>query len=109
MLLIKPEELLPEDRLPFFLARAGRINKNVRRRIAKRKLRKLYEETKHIYGTGAWFNKHKNRIIKDSINRASVRRDCNRRFRRRFNNGRYEDVASGGAYRKHEEYWWSII
>lgn len=109
MLLEDTKDLLSEDRVEFFIARAKRRNKRTRMRIAQRKLRKLYEETKHSYGVGAWYSERKHRIIKDSVNVASVRKECNRRFRRRFNNGHYENVANGGAYRKHEEYWWAVI
>ena len=108
MLLQLAEELLPEDRLPFFIARVTRRNKRQRLRIGRHKLRKLYKETKNTYGVGAWFCEHKNRIIKDSINKSAIRKNCNRRFRRRYNNGRYEEVASGSSYKKHEDYWWEI-
>ena len=108
MLLEDTKDLLPEDRVAFFIARAKRRNKRTRQRIAQHKLRKLFEETKRTYGVGAWYCEHKHRIIRDSVNSASVRKECNRRFRRRHNNGHYEEVANGGAYRKHEDYWWSV-
>lgn len=85
------------------------VNKRTRALMRRRKLRKLYEETKNIYGVGAYFDHRKNRIVKDSVNRSDIRRDCNRRFRRRLNSNRYEKVDDGAAYRKYEEYWWSVI
>ena len=108
-MLLQENELLPKERAEYFMTRATRRNKRMRQKIARHKLAKLYTETKDKYGVGAWFNERKNRIIKDSIQNASVRTACNRRFRHRLNSGRYDTVANGGAYRKHEEYWWAIL
>lgn len=89
---------------PFRLTR----NKRTRLLIQKHKLSRLYEATKRKYGVGAYFSWQKGRIIKDSINSASIRKGCNRKFRRRLNRGVYERVENGGAYRKHEDYWWAV-
>lgn len=83
-------------------------NKYYRVLEERRRLRKLFSKTKNIYGVGAYFSKYKNRICKDSVNSKSVRKMCNRRFRRRLNQYRYATVPNGAAYRKHEEYWWSV-
>lgn len=107
--------LIPDDPCPYgpdsrpVFPKASCRNKRARLLAARHKLRKLYDKTKHIYGVGAYYDTRKKRIIKDSINSSSERAACNRRFRRRWNNGRYDAVANGGAYRKHEEYWWSVL
>lgn len=106
---ININDLLPEERVAFFMARAARRNKRSRRRIGKNKIVQLYKETKDKYGVGAYYDEHKKRIIRSSVNNASVRTSCNRRFRRRMNSGHYETIANGGAYRKYEEYWWAVI
>ena len=43
---------------------------NKRRRLikGKNKLKKLYEDTKNCYGVGAYYDYHKKRIIKYSLN-----------------------------------------
>ena len=104
------EALTPDDLFPVHpvFPKTMHRNKRYRTLMAKRRLKKLYQETKNIYGVGAWYNSHKGRIIKDSINNKKERQLCNRRFRRRWKNGRYNEVADGGAYRKHEEYWWAV-
>lgn len=106
---LESDELLPKDRVDYFRRRARRRNKRSRLLVRKQKLNRLFEETKNSYGVGVYYDKWKGRIVEDSLNKSSVRRECNRRFRRRVNHGRYSVVANGGAYRKHEEYWWSII
>ena len=103
---LKPDDIFPVH--PVF-PKAQRRNKRYRILMAKRRLKKLYNETKNIYGVGAYYDSYKKRIIKDSVNSASVRTACNRRFRRRWKNGRYDTVSNGAAYRKHEDYWWFVI
>ena len=102
--------LTPDDMVtvkPAF-PKAVRRNKRYRTLMAKRRLKKLYNETKNIYGVGAYYDSYKKRIIKDSVNKASVRAACNRRFRRRWKSRHYDTVANGAAYRKYEEYWWAV-
>lgn len=106
-MLCEEDALLSEDRVEFFRKRVSRRNKYERVHVGRRRLKKLYEETKNIYGVGAYYDSRKGRLIKDSVNSASVRRSCNRRFRRRLNRGRF-DVMDGGAYRRYEEYWWTV-
>ena len=108
MLIESNEALLPEDRIPYFKARAERRNKLTRRNIKKQKLRKLYDSTKTKYGVGAYMDTEKQRLVRYSVNNAGIRTFCNRRFRRRLNGSNYEDIGNGGSYRKHEEYWWSV-
>ena len=84
-------------------------NKRMRKRIERHKLQKLYEETKYKYGVGVYYSEQKKRLIKDSVNKSSVRKACNRHFRRRLNRGELDGVSNGGSYRKHEDYWWAVI
>lgn len=86
-----------------------RRNKHTRFLIARRKLKKLYSKTKNVYGVGAYYDYRKKRIAKESVNSSAERTACNRRFRRRWKNGRYEDVANGSSYKKYEDYWWSVL
>ena len=80
-----------------------------RRMEQKRRLTRLFEETKRKYGVGVFFSVEKQRLIRDTVNNKNTRQACNRRFRHRMNRWRYDKVQDGGAYRKHEEYWWAII
>jgi len=109
MLLQNDNELLPEDRLQFFRERATRRNKRSRIDTKKRKIQKLYDKTKTLYGTGAYYDALKKRFVRYSVNNASIRTLCNRRFRHNLKSGKYETVADGGAYRKHEDYWWIVF
>ena len=99
------DELLEEEE-PLKIPRSNRYHRWL---IGRRKLRNLYRKTRHKYGVGAYFDYYKHRIIKDSVNSKSIRQECNRRFRRRMNQYRYDTVANGAAYRKHEDYWWGVI
>ena len=85
-----------------------RPNRYERKRISHHKLNALYNETKEKYGVGAYFDRYKKRIIRDSVNSKSVRRMCNRRFRKRHNSGIYENVQNGSSYKKYEDYWWNV-
>lgn len=84
-----------------------RTNRYERWRKGRQKLVRLYHRTKNVYGLGAYYNQHKKRICKDTINSKSVRQMCNRRFRRRTNRC-IDYIPSGATYRKYTEYWWSI-
>lgn len=79
-------------------------NKHEARNIARHKLQRLYEETKHTYGAGAYFDREKKRILKYSCNSQALRQSHNRRFRRK-----HIDVANGGAYKKFADYWWDLL
>jgi hypothetical protein len=75
----------------------------------KRRLKHLYEETKHTYGKGVWYDERKGRYIQywASNGRTGrvkwVKRKCNRAVRR------YKgDLPTKGSYRKVSEYWWEI-
>ena len=86
---------------------------NKRRRLikGKNKLKKLYEDTKNYYSAGAYYDYHKKRIIKYSLNKKSIRKLCNRTFRRRMKRtirGDYDNIPNGSTYKKYTEYWWAI-
>ena len=77
----------------------------------KRRYQKLYEETKHHYASGVWYDDSKGRFIRFQMSRkgrgnhvAYVKRKCNRAVRR------YKgDLTSKGLHRKVSEYWWEIF
>ena len=84
-------------------------NKRTRWLAGHRKLMRLYDRTKdHFAYTGAWMDEN-GRIRRYSYHQASVRRMFNRRFRHRWKQYRYDTVANGNAYRRHEEYVWAIV
>lgn len=80
------------------------VNRHEAQEIARHKLQKLYAETKHSYGAGAYFNDKKGRIQKYTCNYKPLRQLHNRRFRHR-----HIDIASGGAYKKFSDYWWDLL
>ena len=86
-----------------------RSNLWYRKHIGRRRLRKLYDVTKRYYGAGVYFDRYKNRLVRYTCNSKSVRRMLNRIFRRRVNRNLDYAVANDGGYRKHTEYWWSIL
>ncbi len=72
-----------------------------RSREEKRRLRKLYEQTKNWYGSGAYYSTRKKRIVRYMIRPFKGkywRRVSNRRVRK------YEGVLNGGEYRKVFDY-----
>ncbi len=73
----------------------------------KRRLKKLYNETKYGYGVGAFYDENKNRIIKYSCHNKWTKEHCRRMIRRRLKNkfGNY----SGCIYKKLYDYWWEIL
>ena len=73
----------------------------------KRRLKKLYEKTKHTYGTGVWFNKDKNRYIKYSCHNKWLKTHCRRMVRRRMKN--IGMSPKGNGYRKLFDYWWELL
>lgn len=77
-----------------------------RSRENKRRLRKLYEETKYSYGAGAYYCDKKHRYVKYSCHCKSIKLVCRRTTRRRMVN---QDSLSRGGYRKLYDYWWTIL
>lgn len=72
--------------------------------IGKRKLEKLYEETKNGYGAGAWKddNGHIKKYWVCPNARRWLKRCCSKAARKSKN------IANGSAYKKAFDYWWSL-
>lgn len=85
-------------------------NGHKRRLNDLRRLRKLYEETKHSYGRGAWYDEAKGRIVEysfsDCSNKSSyAKRASNRKVRHSDNTVCY----NRGKYRRLYDYWREMI
>lgn len=79
-------------------------NKHERNEIEKRKLKKLYEETKYGCEAGAW-QKDDGRIVKYWTcpnARKWLKRCCSKATRK------MKEVADGSAYKRIFDYWWSL-
>ena len=74
----------------------------------KRRLKKLYEETKHQYGTGVWYNDKKNRFIRYSCHNTWLKRHCSKITRTRMKNI-LENSNSKAEYKKIFDYWWILL
>lgn len=75
-----------------------------RSKETKRRLKKLYDETWHSYGRGAWYDEFENRYIRYS----AVSSGTGKYFRRRTNKKirKKKDLpTNGGQYRKEFDYW----
>lgn len=74
----------------------------------KRKLLKLYSNTKTHYLQGAWYDYRKDRIVKYCASNTPgytkmLRRISNRKVRRA------KDMQlKGCSYKKHYDYWWEL-
>ena len=74
----------------------------------KRKLKRLYEKTKHQYGTGVWYDDRKNRFIRYSCHNTWLKRYCSKITRTRMKNI-LENSKSKAEYKKIFDYWWNLI
>lgn len=72
----------------------------------KRLLRKLYNETKNSYGSGAYYDEDKNRLIRYSCNEKWAKNQGNRKIRRLSIE---ESIPNGKVYRKVYDYQWVIL
>ena len=75
----------------------------------KRELQKLYDKTKHSYGSGAWFDREKQRFIRYSPSDSSaypkyLKRLSNKRVRKYIG-----CLPNGCSYRKLFDYWWELL
>ena len=77
-----------------------------RARQDRKKLRRLYDETKNQYGAGVWYDEQKHRFIRYSTGSggraAFLKKQSNKRVRRKA------DVGSHNAYRRHFDYRWEL-
>lgn len=74
-----------------------------------RRLKKLYESTKHSYGRGAYYDTKKKRFIRYTARRKSayprfLRKKANRTVRRNKS-----ESMNHGSYRKQFDYWWELF
>lgn len=76
-----------------------------RSRETRRRLKRLYDETKHTYGAGAYYDDDKNRYVRYSCNDKNAKIICKRITRRRMAK---LDNTTRGSYRKLYDYWWII-
>ena len=72
-----------------------------------RRLRKTYEETKHSYGPGVWYNEEKERYDRLNFTSKRLKKHCSRITRRRLK----KDTSVGGKsyYKRHFDYWWELL
>lgn len=80
-----------------------------RARERNRRLRKLYDATKHGYGAGAWFDTDKGRYIKYSCHDKRLKTQCRRATRRRLKNRHFDENLQRGAHKKVFDYWWELL
>lgn len=73
----------------------------------RKKLRRLYDETKHSYGAGVWYDEQKHRFIRYSMGSGGrstfLKKQSNKRVRRA------EDVGNHCGYRRHFDYNWELF
>ena len=73
-----------------------------------RRLKKLYEKTKHSYGAGAWYDDDKERYIRYSPSNTPgytkyLRLMSNRKVRHS------KELLNYGSYKKAYDYWWILF
>lgn len=82
-----------------------------RKKTELKRLKKLYDETKHTYGRGAWLDSNKGRIVRYSFSHGGrgnkstyAKRESNRKVR-------HDKTVCyrGGQYRKLFDYWCEMI
>ena len=75
-----------------------------RKRQEQRKLKRLYEKTRHSYGAGAVYDKDKNIYIRWYAPRVGkyFRRISNRKIRK------MKCLPNGNSYKKAFDYWWTL-
>lgn len=70
-----------------------------------KRLKHLYEETKHSYGSGVWYDNEKKRFIR--AYRGSRSKYLKQLGNRRVRRIKDEDL-SNGQYKKVFDYWWEL-
>lgn len=81
-----------------------------RKKTELKRLKKLYDETKHSFGRGAWYDEAKGRIVEysfsDCNNKSSyAKRTSNRKVRHSDNTVCY----NRGKYRRLYDYWHEMV
>jgi len=74
----------------------------------KRRLKRLYEETKFRYGVGVWYSDKKDRFIRYSCHTAWLKKYCSKITRKRMKTI-FENSKSKAEYRKIFDYWHALL
>ena len=72
----------------------------------KRRLKKLYEDTKNNYGSGVWHDEKKNRYIRYTCHNEWFKTHSRRIIRRKLKNS--DILLDGNKYKKIYDYWWTV-
>lgn len=79
----------------------------------KRRLKKLYDETKTRYGAGAWWNEKKSRYIRyypySVSHNIGIKKFYRKLMRSKLNeNVDKEILPQRSGYKKHFDLWWTL-
>jgi len=74
----------------------------------RRRLKRLYEETRHWIGGGAYFNSQKGRYIRYTWNKHRHPKCLRRCGHRKIRHLRDTDIPQGARYRQAYDYWWNL-
>ena len=79
-----------------------------RSRARRKRLRKLHNETRHHYGSGAWYDDRRKCFKKYSVSDSftgmkELKRLTNKRARK------MDDLPNGSAYKKGFDLWWEVF
>lgn len=81
-------------------------NKKERLDIHDRKLLRLYQKTKSRYGSGAYFDATKDRILRydvaSPVFKRYLKRRCSKRARKALM------LSNGSHYKRTFDYWWKL-
>ena len=78
-----------------------------RKQEEKRRLKKLYDKSKFLYGMGAYWDEDKNRFIRYSCHNRLTKLYCRRITRKRLKNN--YNCYSDCLYKRLYDYWWEIL
>lgn len=70
------------------------------------RLKKLYDETKHSYGAGAWYDSDKQRYIKYSCGGIKFKRYLKKLSSKKAR--RYKGEMQNCDYKRTFDYWWEL-
>lgn len=72
----------------------------------KKRLEKLYNETKHGYAAGVYYDRRKERYIRYYRGNKWLKVHCSRITRRKLKDT--EAIYNRGQYKKLYDYWWEL-
>lgn len=73
----------------------------------KKRLKKVYEETKNGYGPGVWFDDKKRRYVRLDFTNKWLKTHTTRIIRRKLKNEHCFFEKS--LYKKYYDYWWELF